>query len=258
MLVVGGTLVSPHSAPRSGTITEAWKPEVVPGLMARAAAIRAEGAVAACQLAHLGKETLGVEIWRHPVAPSAIKSPRELVRPRAVTDKELDRIVDDFALCAHHAAVAGFQVVELHAAHGYLLAQFLSPRSNTRDVPDAMLDGIELLRRIHEAVLTTAPGLVVGVRVSVEGEEEAGLTFEELSRLLSLLGDFGYVNVTAGVRTTYVKDMATTAPPLLPHVSALAAASPVPLLVSHAFRMGSEIELAAPGWAPTWSASPVH
>ena len=45
MLVVGGTLVSPHSAPRSGTITEAWKPEVVPGLMARAAAIRAEGAV---------------------------------------------------------------------------------------------------------------------------------------------------------------------------------------------------------------------
>jgi 2,4-dienoyl-CoA reductase-like NADH-dependent reductase (Old Yellow Enzyme family) len=244
MLTVGGTLVSPHSAPRSATITEAWKPEVVAGLTARAAAIRDEGAVAACQLAHLGRETLGAEIWRHPVAPSAIKSPREFVRPRAVTDEELDGIVEDFRISAHHAVVAGFQVIELHAAHGYLLAQFLSAASNTRDVPDPMLDGVQLLGRIREAITATAPDVAVGVRVSAEGEEEAGLSYAGLTRLLPYLADFDYLNLTVGVRTTYVRDMATETPPLLEHVEELAAASPVPLLVSHAFRRGSEIEQA--------------
>jgi len=244
MLTVGGTLVSPHSAPRSGTITEAWKPEVVPGLTARATAIRGGGAVAACQLAHLGRETLGAEIWRHPVGPSAIRSPREFVRPRAVTDKELDGIVEDFRISAHHAAVAGFEVVELHAAHGYLLAQFLSAGSNSRDVPDPMLDGVQLLVRIREAIAATAPDVAVGVRVSEEGEEEAGLSFEGLATLLPYLADFDYLNVTVGVRTTYVRDMATETPPLLPYVEKLAAAAPVPLLVSHAFRRGNEIDRA--------------
>jgi 2,4-dienoyl-CoA reductase-like NADH-dependent reductase (Old Yellow Enzyme family) len=244
MLTVGGTLVSPHSAPRSGTITEAWKPEVVAGLTARAAAIRGEGAVAACQLAHLGRETLGAEIWRHPVGPSAIKSPREFVRPRAVTNEELDGIVADFRISAQHAAGAGFQVVELHAAHGYLLAQFLSACSNSRDVADPLLDGVQLLGRIRKAIAAIAPDLVLGVRVSAEGEEEAGLSLGSLIRLLPHLADFDYVNVTVGVRTTYVRDMATESPPLLDYVGELAAAAPVPLLVSHAFRRGSEFEQA--------------
>jgi 2,4-dienoyl-CoA reductase-like NADH-dependent reductase (Old Yellow Enzyme family) len=249
MLTVGGTVVSPHSAPRSATITEAWKPEVVAGLTARAAAIRGEGAVAACQLAHLGRETLGAEIWRHPVAPSAIRSPREFVRPRAVTDGELDGIVEDFRVSALHAAAAGFEVVELHAAHGYLLAQFLSAGSNSRAVPDPMLDGVQLLGRIREAITAAAPDVAVGVRVSAEGEEEAGLNCEGVIRLLPHLAEFDYLNVTVGVRTTYVRDMATETPPLLAYVAKLAAASPVPLLVSHAFRRGSEIEQALQGGA---------
>ena len=244
MLTVGGTLVSPHSAPRSGTITEAWKPEVIGGLTARATAIRDGGAIAACQLAHLGRETLGAEIWRHPVGPSAIRSPREFVRPRAVAGEELDGIVEDFRISAHHAAVAGFEVIELHAAHGYLLAQFLSAGSNSRDVPDPMLDGVQLLGRIREAIAATAPDVAVGIRVSAEGEEEAGLSFEGLITLLPYLADFDYLNVTVGVRTTYVRDMATETPPLLPCVEKLAAAAPVPLLVSHAFRRADEIDRA--------------
>ena len=242
MLIVGGTVVSPYSSSRSGITTEAWRPEVVPGLAARAEAIQAEGAVPACQLVHLGRETLGAEIWRHPVAPSAVKSPREFVRPRPASQADLDAFVEDFRVSAHHAAMAGFQVVELHAAHGYLLAQFLSANSNTRDVPDAMLDGVQLLSRIANVIRASDPELTLGVRVSVEGEEEAGLSHEALTRLLPELGTFGYVNVTVGVRSTYVRDMATEEPPLLAHVAQLASCSPVPLLVSQAFRRGREID----------------
>gem|GEM_PF-542406 len=244
MLIVGGTLVSRHSAPRSGSITEAWKPEVLPGLAARAEAIRSEGAVAACQLAHLGRETLGAEVWRHPVGPSAIRSPREAVRPRPLTERDIDDVVADFGASGHHAALAGFQVVELHAAHGYLLAQFLSGNSNARDVSDPLDDGVGLIERIRGEILSRSPELTMGIRVSLEGEEEAGLGFADVQRLLPLLSGFDYVNVTAGVRTTYVRDMATATPPVLRHVAELAAVAPVPLLVSQAFRRASEIEQA--------------
>jgi 2,4-dienoyl-CoA reductase-like NADH-dependent reductase (Old Yellow Enzyme family) len=61
MLTVGGTVVAPESTWRRRITTEAWRPEAVPGMAARADAIRAEGAVAACQLVHLGRETTGAE-----------------------------------------------------------------------------------------------------------------------------------------------------------------------------------------------------
>src|SRR4051794_16579504 len=77
MLTVGGTVVAPESTWRRRITTEAWRPEAVPGMAARAQAIRAEGAVAACQLVHLGRETTGAEQWFAPVPPSAGPSPRQ-------------------------------------------------------------------------------------------------------------------------------------------------------------------------------------
>src|SRR5215211_7823042 len=121
MLTVGGTVTAPESTWRRRITTEAWRAEVRAGMAARAEAIRAEGAIAACQLVHLGRETVGAETWYHPVAPSAVRSPREPTRPRALGDAELEGIVDGFRVSAANAVEAGFQVVELHAAHGYLL-----------------------------------------------------------------------------------------------------------------------------------------
>src|SRR5215216_4130585 len=130
MLTIGGTVVAPESTWRRRITTEAWRPEAVPGMAARAQAIRAEGAVAACQLVHLGRETTGAEQWFHAVAPSAVRSPREPARPRPLSAGELDAIVEGFRSSAFGAAEAGFEVIELHAAHGYLLAQFLSAATN--------------------------------------------------------------------------------------------------------------------------------
>jgi 2,4-dienoyl-CoA reductase-like NADH-dependent reductase (Old Yellow Enzyme family) len=68
MLTVGGTVTAPESPWRRRIVTEAWREDAVPGMALRAEAIRSEGAVAACQLVHLGRETTGAEMWYPPVA----------------------------------------------------------------------------------------------------------------------------------------------------------------------------------------------
>src|SRR5215211_426078 len=245
MLTVGGTVVAPESTWRRRITTEAWRPEAVPGMAARAEAIRSEGAVAACQLVHLGRETTGAEQWFHAVAPSAVRSPREPARPRPLSAGELDAIVEGFRSSAFGAAEAGFQVVELHAAHGYLLAQFLSAATNRR--PDAeTLDGpLAILEPPVEEIRSCAPQLVVGIRLSTDGGEEAGLTVDGLCALLPDVSELvDYVNVTVGVRTTYVRDMGTAEPPLLGEVGRLRRLVDRPLLISHAFRKPGTIEAA--------------
>jgi 2,4-dienoyl-CoA reductase (NADPH2) len=245
MLIVGGTVTAPESTWRRRIVTEAWREEAIPGMALRAEAIRSEGAVAACQLVHLGRETTGAEMWFAPVAPSAVRSPREPTRPRAVSDDEIDEIVEGFRISATHAAQAGFEVIELHAAHGYLLAQFLSPLTNQR-FDAATPDGrTQIVARIACAIRESAPELVLGIRLSTEGESEAGQTLDGVCELLSHLAPhFDFVNLTVGVRTTYVKDMASTEPPLLLSIARVRSAVEAPLLVSQGFRRGDQVEAA--------------
>jgi len=245
MLTVGGTVVAPESTWRRRITTEAWRREAVPGMAARAESIRAEGAVAACQLVHLGRETTGAEQWSHPVGPSAVRSPREPTRPRPLTDGELDAIVEAFRISAVNAAEAGFQVIELHAAHGYLLAQFLSAATNRRPDAGSIAGRLAIVDRIVREIRASAPQVVVGVRLSAGGGEEAGLTLDGLCELLphvDALAD--YVNVTVGVRTTYVRDMATEQPPLLADLGRIRPLVDGPLLISQGFRTAGTIEAA--------------
>jgi 2,4-dienoyl-CoA reductase-like NADH-dependent reductase (Old Yellow Enzyme family) len=236
MLTVGGTVVAPESTWRRRITTEAWRPEAVPGMAARAEAIRSEGAVAACQLVHLGRETTGAEQWFHPVAPSDARSPREPTRPRPLSAGELDAIVDGFVRSAVNAAEAGFQVIELHAAHGYLLAQFLSAEANPGLAAEERL---AIVARIVRDIRSSAPDVVVGIRLSIG--EEGGLAPELLPHVDALAD---YVNLTVGVRTTYVRDMATEAPPLLGDIGRLRRSVAGPLLISHAFRTPDTIDAA--------------
>jgi len=245
MLVVGGTVTAPESTWRRRIVTEAWREEAVPGMAARAEAIRGEGAVAACQLVHLGRETTGAEMWFPPVAPSAVRSPREPVRPRPLTDGEVDVIVEGFRVSAVNALAAGFQVIELHAAHGYLLGQFLSAVTNRRPGAGSMAARAGILARIADAIRADAPGAVIGIRLSADGGEEAGLTLDGLCELLPYVSPLAdYINLTVGVRATYVRDMATAEPPLLPHLARLRALISCPLLASQAFRRPDQIDTA--------------
>jgi 2,4-dienoyl-CoA reductase-like NADH-dependent reductase (Old Yellow Enzyme family) len=231
LLICGGTVVAPESAPRRGNILEVWRPEAVPALRRRVRAIHAEGAVAVCQLVHLGRETLGAETYHAPIAPSAVRSPREPTAPRAMLEREIDAMVDAFHASASNALEAGFDGIELHAAHAYLLEQFLSPRTNTRG------DGRDVLGRVIAAIRGLSPSALLGIRFSVDAAEDVALTRDELAELLPAVDPLvDYVNLTVGVRTTYVRDMATERPPLLEELPRLRPLVSRPLLVSQAFR----------------------
>jgi 2,4-dienoyl-CoA reductase (NADPH2) len=185
---------------------------------------------------HLGRETNGAEQWSHPVAPSDVRSPREPTRPRSLSAGEHDAIVEGFVRSAVNAADAGFQVIELHAAHGYLLAQFLSATTN----PGLKAaERLAIVARIVREIRSSAPDVVVGIRLSMG--EEGGLAPELLPHLDALTD---YVNLTVGVRTTYVRDMATEAPPLLGDIGRLRQLVDGPLLISHAFRTPDTIDAA--------------
>jgi 2,4-dienoyl-CoA reductase (NADPH2) len=245
MLIVGGTVTAPESTWRRRIVTEAWREDALPGMALRAEAIRSEGAVAACQLVHLGRETTGAEMWFAPVAPSAVRSPREPTRPRVLGDDEVDAVIEGFRVSAVNAGQAGFQVIELHAAHGYLLAQFLSPNTNLRPDAGSAAERVQIVSRIAQAIRASTPELLIGIRLSAEGEAEAGHTLDGLCELLPELAPFvDYVNVTVGVRTTYVKDMGTDGPPLLTAIEQLRPLVDRPLLISQAFRRGHQVEQA--------------
>jgi 2,4-dienoyl-CoA reductase-like NADH-dependent reductase (Old Yellow Enzyme family) len=107
--------------------------------------VREQGAIPGMQLAHAGRKGSTAAPWLGgakvpqseggwvPVAPSAVAFDANYPEPRELTVAEIDQIVEDFRTAARRALSAGFQVVEVHAAHGYLAHEFLSPLSNLRN-----------------------------------------------------------------------------------------------------------------------------
>jgi len=119
-----------------------WREEHVPPMARVVSFVHAHGALAGVQLAHAGRKastpvpflTPGSSqstAWE-PVGPSAISWGPNFAVPHELTRDEIQQIVTDFALAAKRARRAGFDVIEIHAAHGYLLHSFYSPLSNTR------------------------------------------------------------------------------------------------------------------------------
>lgn len=104
----------------------------IPGLCRLAEAIRAGGSASGIQITHAGSKTTRAAVGRQPVAPSDVTDPTSGETPRALTADEIGALVDAYADGARRAAEAGFDAIELHGAHGYLLGQFLSPLTNRR------------------------------------------------------------------------------------------------------------------------------
>jgi 2,4-dienoyl-CoA reductase-like NADH-dependent reductase (Old Yellow Enzyme family) len=131
-----------------GRITPAdmgiWSDDHVPGLAAIAAFGHAHGAVMGVQLGHAGRKASTRPPWEGggplapaeggwiPVAPSALAYRPDWPVPHALDRREIVRLVEDYAAAARRCREAGFDLVEIHGAHGYLLHQFLSPLSNRR------------------------------------------------------------------------------------------------------------------------------
>lgn len=106
----------------------------IPGLMKLTQAIHAKGAAAVLQINHVGYNSTSQITGRQPVAPSAIKNPRneKAELPRPITREEIQGQVEAFASAATRAVKAGFDGVEVHCSHGFLLGEFISPITNKR------------------------------------------------------------------------------------------------------------------------------
>ena len=158
----------------------------LPGLRRLVDTLHEAGARASIQLGHGGSRARSVVSGTTPVAPSAVPTPvfeidAELAVPEAMSAARIRETVDAYVAAAARAQRAGFDMVELHGAHGYLISQFLSPLENTRsDAYGGSLEnrarfGLEILRRIKSEV----PGLPVIFRIGVEDFFPGGLTADE-------------------------------------------------------------------------------
>ncbi len=158
-----------------------------------AAEIKTRGAVAGVQLAHAGRKAStwspfsmdtgtvpAAEGGWQTVAPSAIAF-GDYAEPRALESGEILRIIENFAAAAKRAIVAGFEVLEIHAAHGYLIHEFLSPLSNQRtdEYGGSLENRARLLLEVIAAVKAAAPGTPIIVRFSGTDWAEGGWDLEQ-------------------------------------------------------------------------------
>jgi 2,4-dienoyl-CoA reductase-like NADH-dependent reductase (Old Yellow Enzyme family) len=105
---------------------------LIPGLQGLTDAVRQQGCLVFCQLVHAGGQTSAKITGTQPLAPSAVDFPSYGATPREMFVEEIEAIVEAFGAAASRAKQAGFDGVQLHGAHGYLINQFLSPLSNRR------------------------------------------------------------------------------------------------------------------------------
>lgn len=174
----------------------------VSGLSDLTETVHQEGCLIAAQLHHAGRQNprANTDGGIGPVAPSAITSQAIGDEPRELRKEELPDIVREFADGARRAVDAGFDMVELHGSHGYLLTQFLSPQSNVRtDEYGGSFENrarfpLEVVRAVREAV---GPDFPVSYRISIEERVPGGMEIDEGIQFCKLIEDLVDVfNVT--------------------------------------------------------------
>lgn len=181
--------------------------EALPGLRRFTEAMRAEGTTAAIQLGHAGWFASPHAMKERPVGPSRTFSPHAQTFARKASDADLERLTGKFADAARLAVDAGFEGVEVHAGHGYLLSQFLCPWNNRRrDRFGGSLENRarfprQVLRAVHEAVGGRA---AVWAKLNMDDGFDGGLTLDEgvqVARWIEEDGSVDALELTGGHTT---------------------------------------------------------
>jgi len=170
--------------------------------------VHSNGSKAAMQINHAGSAAL-ISVGSGIVGPSAVPHPKAKTVPSALTTPQIHKIIDEFRASAVRAQKAGFDAVEIHSAHGYLLNQFYSPLTNQRtdeyggSLPDRIRIHIEIIQSIRHAV---GPDFPIMLRLggsdyipggsTVEDSVNAAIAFEKAGvDVLDISGGFcGYMN----------------------------------------------------------------
>lgn len=203
LLILEATAVSPE-----GRITPddlgIWQDEHVEFLRRINQFIEGQGCAPGVQLAHAGRKASTYAPWKghgavaeggwETVAPSAVAFSDSYPQPVALDAAGLKKVIADFRSAAERSVQAGFKLIEIHAAHGYLLHQFLSPLSNQRtDTYGGSFENrIRLMLEVVAAVRQVVPDdFPVVVRISATDWTEGGWTADDSVQLATWLRDRG-------------------------------------------------------------------
>ena len=176
------------------------------------------------------------------MAPSPIKTARDAYPPHELTLAEIDDIIEGWRVSTENLAKAGLDGVEIHAAHGYLVGQFMSPLTNRRTdrFGGSFENRMRFLHLVIDAMRSVSPtGFVLGIRLSGEEEIPGGMGIEDCVRIsedLAALGVVDYFSITHGTRGSYVKDSTGPDAVAVPSASRVRAATGVPTLVGQRIR----------------------
>lgn len=205
LIIAEATAVSPE-----GRITPAdlglWSDEHIKGFNRIVNFIHQQGSVAGIQIAHAGRKASCASPWEggrqldekhggwQTVAPSDIPFIEGIRPPEALSKYGIQKVISDFRAAAERAAKAGFKVLEIHGAHGYLIHEFLSPISNTRtdEYGGSFANRIRLLQEVVVNVKSVWPAEnPLFVRLSASDWVEGGWTIDETVQLAYVLKDMG-------------------------------------------------------------------
>ncbi|MBW4523718.1 MAG: NADH:flavin oxidoreductase/NADH oxidase [Phormidium tanganyikae FI6-MK23] len=183
-----------------------WKDEQIESLAKIVEMLHRNGAMAGIQLAHAGRKSSTAPPWDDgavlseeqggwiPVAPSALPYESESVNPIALSIEQIQSLTQSFVLAAQRSLNAGFNLIEIHAAHGYLLHEFLSPISNQRTdgYGGSFENRIRFLCEVVEAVRNVLPDQApLWVRISATDWLENGWSIEQSVALADKLKSLG-------------------------------------------------------------------
>jgi 2,4-dienoyl-CoA reductase-like NADH-dependent reductase (Old Yellow Enzyme family) len=183
-----------------------WKNEHIDYLKKITDFILQQRAIPGIQLAHAGRKSSRTSQWNgdrllsvseggwEAVAPSSIPFSEDTAVPAALTTEGIGKVVSDFKAAAIRALKAGFMVAEIHAAHGYLVHEFMSPLTNKRkdEYGGSFMNRIRLLLDIVAAVRSVWPdGHPVFVRISAIDWRDDGWTLDDSVALATILKDKG-------------------------------------------------------------------
>lgn len=179
----------------------------IPGLSKLVNAVHQHGAKIAIEINNSGRALAYGGVGSQPVSPSAIVSPTTGLVPRELSTEEAEQLVEAYAEGVRRARDAGFDAVEFHGAHGYLICQFLSAHNNKRtdkyggDIYGRATFAIEIVKRSREKVGRDFPLIF---RISADEGVDEGLTIDQTKIISKLLEEAGIncIDVSAGTMET--------------------------------------------------------
>jgi 2,4-dienoyl-CoA reductase-like NADH-dependent reductase (Old Yellow Enzyme family)/thioredoxin reductase len=195
--------------------------ETIPGLKRLVDAVHSDGAKISLQINHAGRQANSELSGERVVAPSPIVcTPKDEI-PRPLEIEEIEKIISSFGKAALRAKEAGFDGVEIHGAHGYLIHEFLSPLSNQRTdgyggaLENRMRLALEVLSEVRKSV---GDEFLVGYRISASDYVDGGLKIEETLKVAQALEakDLDVLHVSAGMANLLASGFMVTPPMAIP------------------------------------------